>query len=170
MNRSVLRQAADLSAFPNLIVIYLGMRVYNLRGLATVLSLRRQVRKAVAAQPEGLLLHESFYFSLVPLHIGLRQYWGDFGSLECWARSGWHRDWWKNYVKNPRGTGFWHETHSAQGGIEAVYDAMREPVGLLRFAPALPARGAFFSARKRLGVRGRAALEAPFSESRLYEE
>jgi len=169
MKTSVSRQAADLSQFPNLVVIYLGMRVYNLRGLMTVLNLRRQVLKAVEAKPDGLLFHESFYFSLLPLHIGLRQYWRDFESLEKWARATPHQQWWKSYVQNPKGTGFWHETHSAAGGIEAVYDAMQEPVGLLRFAPAVPARGSFFSARKRLGLPGVPPVSEPYSESNLYE-
>jgi len=161
------RQAADLSQYPHLVVIYLGMRVYNPRGLLTVLRLRRQVLRAVAARPDGLLFHESFYFSLFPLHVGLRQYWRDFDSLEHWARSCPHRDWWKTYVRNPRGTGFWHETYSASGGIEAVYDAMREPTGLLHFVPAHPATGLFFSARNRLGLPGLPGVPAPYSESEL---
>ena len=152
MKTSVSRQAADLTQFPSLVVIYLGMRVYSLQGLATVFSLRRQVLKAVGAKPDGLLFHESFYFSLLPLHIGLRQYWRDFESLESWARSFPHQVWWKRYVKDPRGTGFWHELYSAESGIEAVYDAMQETTGLLHFARPVPARGSFFSARKRLGL------------------
>ena len=74
MKPYIQRQAADLAAYPNLVVIYLGMRVYSLRWLTTLLKLGNEVRKAVNANPDGLLFHESFYFSLLPLHMGLRQY------------------------------------------------------------------------------------------------
>jgi hypothetical protein len=73
---------ADLSAYPQLVVIYLGMRVYRWRGLRTVLRVRSEIHKALAQNLDGLLFHESFYFSLLPLHIGLRQYWRDFDSLD----------------------------------------------------------------------------------------
>lgn len=168
MKNNVSRQAADLSEYPNLVVIYLGMRVYNARGLWTVWTLRRQVLDAVAAKPDGLLFHESFYFSLFPLHIGLRQYWRDFDSLERWARSGMHRGWWTKYVKDAAGTGFWHETYSLDGTFEAVYDGMREPSGLMQFAPTVPARGNFFSARKRMRQPDIPVQEQPYSEQDLY--
>ena len=144
------REAADLSAYPNLVVIYLGMRVYTLRGLASVLSLRNEILREIRRRPDGLLDHESFYFSLFPLHIGLRQYWRDFAALEAWTRQFPHQQWWKNYVQNPRGTGFWHETYCREGGIEGVYDHMRESTGLLRFAPRIPAVGRMSGARERL--------------------
>jgi nicotinate-nucleotide pyrophosphorylase len=97
------RRAADLSSYPDLAVIYLGMRAYSLRGLFTVASLRSQVLKAVGEKPEGLLFHESFYFSLAPLHIGLRQYWRDFESLQRWTRALPHRGWWINIVQRMSG-------------------------------------------------------------------
>lgn len=146
------RCSADLSAYPRLVVIYLGLRVYSLRGLLTASSLRKQERKAVEAKPEGLLWHESFYFSLLPLHIGLRQYWRDFDGLERWTRSLPHQDWWRKYRDDPRGTGFWHETYCCDGGIEGVYDFMREPTGLLQFLPAVAPVSRRFNARGRLDV------------------
>jgi hypothetical protein len=155
------RVAADLSTYPNLVVIYLGMRVYSPRGFWTVLSLRTQVRKAVAANPDGLLLHESFYFSLVPLHIGLRQYWRDFDALEAWTRSFPHQKWWKDHVRDPQGTGFWHETYTRCSGFEGIYDAMREPTGLLRVVPAVRAEGRMFSARERLKQSAKAPATEP---------
>jgi hypothetical protein len=142
--------AADLSAHPNLVVVYLGMRVYNLRGLWTVLTLRTDVLRSVEAKPDGLLLHESFYFSLVPLHIGLRQYWRDFASLEAWTRAVPHQAWWRDFARDARGTGFWHETYLREGGIEGIYNAMREPTGLLRFVPAVRTEGRMYTARERL--------------------
>jgi hypothetical protein len=35
-------------------------------------------------------------------------------------------------------------------GIEGIYDAMREPTGLLRIVPSVRAEGPMFSARERL--------------------
>lgn len=150
MKRTVGSFAADLSSHPNLVVVYLGIRVYKLRGLWTVLKLRSEVLRSVEARPDGLLLHESFYFSLVPLHIGLRQYWRDFVSLEAWTRALPHQACWKDFAREARGTGFWHETYMRSGGIEGIYNAMREPTGLLRFVPAVEAKGQMYSARERL--------------------
>jgi hypothetical protein len=81
------RTTVDLSAFPDLVVIYLGMKVRTLRGLKTLISFGPKISDAIAAKPEGLLLHESLLYSIFPLHTGMRQYWRDFQSLETWARS-----------------------------------------------------------------------------------
>jgi len=71
---NVERITVDLASYPDLVVIYLGMRVKSLRGVATVLRFGPQIRRAVAERPNGLLLHEDLYFSFVPLHVGMRQY------------------------------------------------------------------------------------------------
>jgi hypothetical protein len=150
------RQTVDLSAYPDLIVIYLGMRAKSLRGVATLLSLGRQIARAAAAKPNGLLLHENFMMSLLPPHVGMRQYWSDLGALEAWSRSLPHHDWWTNFLRDPRGTAFWHETYCRSGGFEAIYDDLDRPFGMMRFAPLVPAHGRMFSARSRLGdARGR---------------
>jgi hypothetical protein len=81
MAGAISRRAANLDVYPHLVVIHLGMRVCSWRGLRTVLRLRSEMRKAVTQNPGDLLGHESFDFSLLPLHIGLRQYWRDFESL-----------------------------------------------------------------------------------------
>jgi hypothetical protein len=70
----VKRTTVDLSAYPDLVVIYLGMRVNSPRGLKTLLRLGRGIKAAVAAKPVGLLLHEGLMFSLWPVHTGIRQY------------------------------------------------------------------------------------------------
>jgi hypothetical protein len=62
--------------------------------------------------------------------------------------------WWKTFLRNSGGTGFWHETYRAAGGIEAIYDDMRSPIGMLKLAPAVDARAGMFSARKHLGAVG----------------
>lgn len=164
------RKTVDLSAYPDLIVIYLGMRVNALTGLKTLLGLGPQIAQSVAAKPEGLLLHEDFVFSLFPPHVGMRQYWRDYESLERWTRSEPHRQWWKTFLKDSGGTGFWHETYSMRGGVEGVYDDMPKPVGMMNFAPVLAARGSIFSARKRLGREGVESSAAPVSEGDLYQE
>ena len=38
--------------------------------------------------------------------------------------------WWRDYLRDRAGTGFWHETYFSRGGVEAIYDDMRVPVGL----------------------------------------
>ena len=163
------RRSVDLSAYPDLVVIYLGMRVNALTGIRTLLGFGPRIDGAAAAQPEGLLLHEWMVYSLLPPHVGMRQYWRDFDSLERWARSEPHRSWWRSFLRDSGGTGFWHETYSMRGGIEAVYDDLPQRVGLMKFAPVVPARGSMFSARERLAstLTGYTA-PSPVSEDELY--
>jgi hypothetical protein len=149
------RQTIDLSAYPDLVVIYLGMRVNRLYGFRRLIGLGPQIGKSVNEAPDGLLLHENYLFSL--RHTGMRQYWRDFESLEAWTRSEPHRLWWKQFLRDSGGTGFWHETYSARGGIEAIYDDMVQPIGMMKFAPLEPARRRMFGARARLGHEGEAA-------------
>jgi fumigallin biosynthesis monooxygenase-like protein len=153
------RRTVDLSHYPDLVVIYLGMRVNALAGIRSVLRLGPQISKSVADRPDGLLLHEDLFFSL--RHVGMRQYWRDFESLERWSRSLPHKQWWQDFVRDSGGTGFWHETYFMRGGMEAIYDDMPLRVGFGRFAPVVPARGAMFSARRRLGLQGEPALAGP---------
>jgi len=90
-------------------------------------------------------------YSLFPMHVGMRQYWRDMHSLLTWSRSEPHRQWWKGFLKDSGGTGFWHETYLIQGGMEAIYDDVREPIGFMRFAPMKDARGSMFGAAPRIG-------------------
>jgi hypothetical protein len=163
------RRTVDLSAFPDLVVIYLGMRVNQPRGLKTLLSFGPKISRSVAEQPDGLLLHENIIFSVLPPHLGMRQYWRDFESLERWARSLPHQEWWAQFVRNTGGTGFWHELYFMRGGMEAVYLNVVKSLGLLSFAPARPARGAMFSARARLRAGGKPEDIAPVTEEELYD-
>ncbi len=145
------RRTVDLSGYPDLVVIYLGMRVNSPRGLRTLISFGSKIRRAVDAEPDGLLLHEGVMFSLFPPHVGMREYWRDFDSLERWARSLPHQHWWQAFLKDRGGTGFWHETFFRGGQVESIYIDM-PAVGMAKFAPATPARGSMFSARRRLGM------------------
>jgi hypothetical protein len=144
------------------------MRVNRLRGLKTLLSFGPKIREAVAAKPDGLLRHENFLFSLFPLHAGMRQYWRDFESLERWVRSLPHQQWWQQFLRDPGGTGFWHETYFMRGGMEAIYDNVPELIGLSHFAPVHEARGTMFSARKRLQISGESTLAEPVTEDQFY--
>jgi hypothetical protein len=67
-----LRQTVDLSAYPDLVVIYLGMTVNMLAGIKTLFGFGPKIEGSVAARPDGLLLHENIFYSLFPLHIGMR--------------------------------------------------------------------------------------------------
>jgi hypothetical protein len=164
------RRTVDLSAYPDLVVVYLGMRVNAFAGLKRLLGLGPQIADSVKAKPDGLLLHEDMIFSLFPLHGGMRQYWRDFESLERWTRSEPHRRWWKTFLRDSGGTGFWHETYALRGGFEAIYDDMPQPIGMMKFAPLQAARGSIFSARQRLRREGSESSPAPAPETDLYRE
>jgi hypothetical protein len=155
MASKIRRQTVDLSAYPDLIVIYLGMRVRAWAGLKTLFGIGPQLQQAGQQQPEGLLHFENnIIYSLFPFHVGMRWYWRDFESMERWTRSEPHRLWWQKYLRDSGGTGFWHETYAMRGGIEAIYDDVGQPVGLQSFAPSIAPRGSMFSARQRLALRG----------------
>jgi hypothetical protein len=145
------RKTVDLSGYPDLIVIYLGMRVNRMTGIRTLMGFGPQIFKSVADQPDGLLRHENLIISLFPVHLAFRQYWRDMDSLLKWTRSEPHWQWWQRFLKDAGGTGFWHETYFRSGGMEAVYDDVPEPVGLAASAPVVPARGPMFGAAARGG-------------------
>jgi hypothetical protein len=167
MPTKVSRSTVDLSQYPNLVVIYLGMRVNRVTGIKTLLGFGPKIAASVDAQPDGLLLHENFLFSLFPPHVGMRQYWRDMESLLVWTRSEPHREWWKSFLRNSRGTGFWHETYLMTGGMEAIYDDVPEPIGFMKFAPVLTARGPMFGSAAR--THHASVGEPVLSESELYE-
>ena len=69
----VQRNTVDLSQFPDLVVIYLGMRVRSFRGMRALFNFGPRISTAVAAKPEGLLCHEAVFYDVFPLHVGMRQ-------------------------------------------------------------------------------------------------
>lgn len=166
MPTKVDRRTVDLSQYPGLVVIYLGMRVNRLTGLKTLFGFGPKIAASADAQPDGLLLHENFLFSLFPPHAGMRQYWRNMESLLAWTRSEPHREWWKAFLRDSGGTGFWHETYLMTGGMEAIYDDVPEALGFLKFAPSMPARGPMFGAAAR--SHQAASNEPVLSESELY--
>jgi len=98
MPTRVERRTVDLSAYPDLVVIYLGMRVNRITGIKMLLGIGPQISSSAAARPDGLLRHENVIYSLFPMHIGMRQYWRDPSSLLQWTRSDPHRQWWQNFL------------------------------------------------------------------------
>ena len=168
MRTRVERRTVDLSGYPDLVVIYLGMRVNRIMGLKTLFGFGPQISNSAAAQPNGLLRHETVFYSLFPMHIGMRQYWRDLDSLLQWTRSDPHRIWWQDFLRDSGGTGFWHETYFRRGGMEAIYDDVPQSIGFMAFAPVVPARGPMFGAAAR-GGKGFASQPA-VSEKELYDE
>ena len=166
MATRVERRTVDLSGYPDLVVVYLGMRVNRVTGIKTLLGFGPKISSSVAAQPPGLLRHETMVYSLFPMHIGMRQYWRDVDSLLQWTRSDPHRQWWITFLRDSGGTGFWHETYFRRGGMEAIYDDIPQPIGFMGFAPVVAARGPMFGA----AARGEKAFagEPVLSEQDLY--
>ncbi len=80
----------------------------------------------------------------------MRWYWRDMPSLEAWSKSDPHRIWWRDFLRDSRGTGFWHETYHMRGGMEAVYVDIGKPVGFSAFMPMVLAHGTMAS-RHRIG-------------------
>lgn len=64
MKTTVTRRTVDLSNYPDLVVIYLGMRVNRLAGIKTLFGFGPKISASVDAQPDGLLLHENVLWSL----------------------------------------------------------------------------------------------------------
>ena len=142
------RRSVDLSAFPDLVVIYLGYRAHGLRGVGSLLRIGRGLREIRRDKPDGLLLHENMLFGW--LHAGFRQYWRDLESLEAFTRAARHAAWWREFGADGKGGGIWHETYRLRGGMEAIYLDM-PPIGFGGFAPARAPSGAFRTARQRIG-------------------
>lgn len=160
------RTTVDLHDYPDLVVIYLGMRVHKPRGLLRLLGLGPKLYRSHRDRPDGLLSHEDVIWSLFPPHWGARQYWRDLESLERWTRSEPHREWWHRFLRDSGGTGFWHEAYFLRGGIDAMYDDMARPTGMARFAPVLDSRGRMFGTRGR--VYDQPATVAPVVDEKTF--
>ena len=164
MQASPDRRSVDLTGYPDLVMIMLGFRLRNLRGLLAMRRIGTGLSQITRDHPDGLLAHEGMMFSLS--HIGFRQYWRDLKALERFTRSEPHAAWWRAIRELSQDAGFWHETYHARGGVEALYVAMPGPVGLQHFAPERRPTGPFMSARARM--QGGAASASP--DERLSPE
>ncbi|WP_413990015.1 monooxygenase family protein [Labrys okinawensis] len=148
MQADARRQTVDLSGYPDLVVVLLGFRVGSLRVLPALLGVGRGLARLSRERPEGLLGHQTFLFGWN--HLGIRQYWRDQDSLTRFTREAPHAVWWRNFLRDTKGSGFWHEAYCARGGVEAVYVSMPELPGLGAFAPVREAKGLFMSSEGRL--------------------
>lgn len=158
MHHKPARNTVDLSAYPDLVVVYLGMRIEEPRGLETLKQLRPQIQAVVDEQPDGLLLHEWLSYGDDPPHNGMRQYWRDFDALRAWSLTLPHKEWWTEYLRDRGGTSFWHETYFRRGGFESIYVDVEPAVGMALFAPVQPATGPMFGARDRVAADRSAAV------------
>lgn len=149
-NRQPQRQSVDLSGYPDLTVVYLGFRVSKFRALKALLGIGRELDIIGRKKPDGLLAHELFLFGIN--HVGMRQYWRDFESLEAFTRSDPHKTWWAAFSKDSQGSGFWHEAYRKAGGMEAIYLGMPKPIGLASFAASRAPIGPFMSSRDRIAA------------------
>jgi len=140
------RRSVDLSGYPDLVVVYLGYRAKNLKGVRALLRIGRGLREVKRNPPAGLLSHEDMWFGF--MHPGFRQYWRDFESLETFTRAPMHAAWWRDFARDSGG-GIWHETYRLRGGMEAIYSGV-PPIGLASFAPERSPTGSFMSARQRV--------------------
>jgi hypothetical protein len=122
-------------------------------GVKTLFGLGPPINHSVDEKPDGHLLHENFITSLIPLHAGMRQYRRDFDALEL-SHALRHREWWRDFLRSSRGTGFWHETYFMRGGLEAAYNDIPVRLRFGQFAPMHPTRGPMFSARTRAKLSG----------------
>jgi hypothetical protein len=156
--RVITSEVPDFSGHPDLVVMLLGMRVRSLRGLRLLWRAGDWVRDAVASKPDGLLhARNNLVYGWWPPHMMLIWYWRDKASLEAWTRSDPHSGWWADYLRDPAGTGIWHESFHMRGGMEAIYGEMEERVGFGTFLPMMPSRGSMGS---RLNRRASADLDA----------
>jgi len=145
-----LRETVDLSSYPDLVVVLLGFKVRTVRTLPALMRIGRGLQGIRRDPPDGLLGHEQSLLGWN--HLGIRQYWRDQPSLAAFTRSAPHAGWWRSFLADTRGSGFWHEAYSARGGMEAIYVGMPERTGLASFAPIRQPVGPFLSSRERLAA------------------
>ena len=148
--QAVRRDTVDLSAYPDLCVVMLGIRIRGWRGLFAARRIGPGLAGVTRDFPDGLLAHETVFYGL--RHFGMRQYWRDRDSLERFTRSAPHAQWWSDFLKRYDGAGFWHETYCRSGEMEAVYLDTGTPVGFARFAPKADPDGPLKSMRGRLAA------------------
>jgi hypothetical protein len=142
------RVTVDVSAWPDMILVLLGFRVGGVRGLPSFIKIGRGLADIRRGPPDGLLHSDQCFYAWN--HVGIRQYWRDLDSLEAFTRSSPHSGWWREFLADRHGNGFWHEAFSARGGMEAIYVDMPALPGAGAFAPAVAAQGRLLSSRGRL--------------------
>ena len=148
MKQGSLRETVDLSGYPDLVMVLLGFKARRLRAIPALFRLGKGFAEIRRNPPAGLLAEEGCLYGWN--HVGFRQYWRDLDSLERFTRTAPHSGWWRDFLKDTQGAGFWHEAYAATGGIEAIYIGMPKRTGLAAFAPRQAPVGPFMSSRGRL--------------------
>lgn len=148
MQQPPLRETVDLSTYPDLVVMLLGLKLRSIRALPAFIDIGKGLASISRTPPDGMLTSDQFMFGWN--HVGIRCYWRDLPSLEAFTRQAPHSVWWKSFLKNPNDCGFWHETYSSRGGMEAIYIDLPEGTGFGRFAPIRPPVGSYMSSSERL--------------------
>lgn len=142
------RETVDLSGYPDLVMILLGLRLKSFRALAALPRIGRGLAVIRRVPPDGLLGQDQFLWGWN--HVGIRHYWRDAEALERFTKAEPHGGWWRDFMRDTQGSGFWHELYRARGGVEAIYVAMPERIGLASFAPPRKPIGPFMSSADRL--------------------
>ena len=106
---------------------------------------RRQTRRPPPATKD-------FFFSLFPLHTGMRQYWRDMDSLLTWTRSEPHRAWWKTSCATPAAPASGTKPTPCAAAWKPSTTTSPNPIGFARFAPNVDARGSMFTAAHRTAI------------------
>lgn len=75
------RSTVDLSTYPDLVVIYLEMKVQTWRGLGTLVSFGPKISAAVDPKPEGLLFTKAFS---IPFSRFIRVCGNTGGTFSLW--------------------------------------------------------------------------------------
>ena len=160
------RITVDLSQFPDLVVIYLGMRAKTPRGLRTLLSFGPKIQASVTAAPDGPLLHEYLLYSL-SLRTSACASTGATSTRWSAGRTIPHAAWWRDFLPTGRHRLLARDVLRRRA-VESVFSTCR--LGTHRVAPNQPARGSLFSARRRLGLKEEGTEPAPVvTEEALYK-
>jgi hypothetical protein len=83
------------------VALYLGIKATKFRGTGSVIKMRAQPNELVKHPRDGMLGHESFWWSMFPSRVGFRQFWRDPDSLDRYGHTSGHRDWWCRFPNDP---------------------------------------------------------------------
>jgi hypothetical protein len=150
MQSPPLRETVDLSSYPDLVVIDLGFQVRRLAGIPALWRIGKGLGEIARTRPPGLL--GSRQMLIAWNHVGIRQYWSDQASLLAFTKQQPHAGWWRVFLSDTHGSGFWHEACFASGGMEAVYVNVPERTGFAAFAPVVAPVGPLMTAHGRLSA------------------
>jgi Domain of unknown function (DUF4188) len=136
-------------------------------GVKTLFGFGPKIEGSVADRPDGLLLHENIFYSLFPLHFGMRQYWRDFESLERFTRAEPHREWWKQFCETLVGLVFGTNFILHEAVLKRSTSISSDPLAFFVLPKRYLRKGCVFSARERLHRDGAADTPPTYTETDL---